>query len=109
LVIDNSGSLAWRLYIPEAGSYKVDLSFHNASDNDMAVDVSSAGQVIHRQFKPTGKVVVEPHDSYTEEFVNDHIGILNFPKAGFYEVTFRANPAAGEKLLFNRIWVAKKK
>ena len=109
LVIDHSGSLAWRLYIPEAGSYKVNLSFHNASGTDMAVDVSAAGQVIHRQLKPTGKVVVEPHDGYTEEFADNRIGIFNFPKAGFYEVTLKANPAAGEKLLFNRIWVDKEK
>jgi len=107
LVVDHPGVLVWRLYIPEAGSYKVDLSFHNSSGIDMAVDVSADRQMIHQQLKPTGKVVVEPHDSYTEEFVNDHIGTFNFPKAGFYEVKLKADPAAGEKLLFNRIWVDK--
>ncbi len=107
LVIDHSGSLVWRLYIPEAGNYKVNLSFHNASGNDMAVDVSAASQIIHQQLKPTGRVVVEPHDSYTEEFTDNRIGTFNFPKAGFYEVTLKADPAAGEKLLFNRIWVDK--
>ena len=107
LVVDHPGVLVWRLYIPEAGSYKVDLSFHNSSGIDMAVDVSADRQMIHQQLKPTGKVVVEPHDRYTEEFVNDHIGTFNFPKAGFYEVKLKADPAAGEKLLFNRIWVDK--
>lgn len=107
LVIDHSGSLVWRLYIPEAGNYKVNLSFHNASGNDMAVELSTASQVIPRQLNPTGKVVVEPHDSYTEEFTDNRIGTFNFPKTGFYEVTLKADPAAGEKLLFNRIWVDK--
>ena len=109
LVINSSGGLKWRLYIPEAESYKVNLSFHNASGNDMTVEVSANDQVLHRQLKPTGRVVVEPHDSYTDEFVNNSIGAFNFTAAGFYEVTLKADPAAGEKLLFNRIWVDKVK
>lgn len=105
LIVDNSGTLTWRLYIPAAGTYKVDFSFHNSSPNAMAVEISVDEQVIRQQLKPTGRVVVEPHDAYTDEFVNNRAGSFHFPKAGFYEVKLKANPAAGEKLLFNRIWI----
>lgn len=109
LVVDNNGTITWRLYVPEAGTYTVDFSFHNSSPNSMAVDISVYDQMIHQQLNPTGRVVVEPHDSYTDEFVNNRIGNFHFPKSGFYEVRLKANPAAGEKLLFNRIWMDKVK
>jgi alpha-L-fucosidase len=108
LIIDKNGVLTWQVYIPGPGIYQVDLSYHNDSKNDMPINISAGDQNLSQSLKPTGKVVVEPHDSYTDEFVNNQIGVFNFPKEGFYNIILTVNPKQNEKLFFNRIWLSKK-
>lgn len=108
LIIDKDGLVVWQIYIPGPGTYNVDISYHNDSKTGMPVNISAGEQNLSQTLKPTGKVVVEPHDSYTDEFVNNRIGVLDFPKEGFYKVTLKASPKENEKLYFNRIWVSKK-
>lgn len=109
MVINKEGSMTWQFYAPEAGSYNVDISWHNAAKNNIGIIVSSADQQLQQNLAPTGKVVVEPHGYYTEEFVNTRLGHFNFPKAGYYEITFKAAPGKDEKLLFNRLWLNRSK
>ncbi|WP_295720067.1 alpha-L-fucosidase [Mucilaginibacter sp.] len=108
LVIDKTGVLTWRVYIPGPGTYNADLSYHHNSKTAMQVKISVGDQQRLQSLKPTGKVVVEPHDSYTDEFVNNQIGEFVFPKEGFYDITLTAHPKEQEKLLLNRIWLSKK-
>ncbi|MBB6108777.1 alpha-L-fucosidase [Mucilaginibacter lappiensis] len=108
LIIDKNGVLTWQVYISAAGTYQADLSYHNDSKTGMSISISASDQNLSASLKPTGKVVVEPHDSYTDEFVNNPIGVFNFPKEGFYKITLTVNSTENEKLLFNRIWLSKK-
>ncbi|WP_127125437.1 alpha-L-fucosidase [Pseudoflavitalea rhizosphaerae] len=107
LVINTPGQLTWKLYAAEAGKYKVDLSFHNAIRNDIECTVSVPGQTLSQQLKPTGQVVVEPHDYNTDEFVNTRMGIINIPKKGYYQVSVKFSPKDRELLFFNNIWINK--
>ncbi|QEC44826.1 alpha-L-fucosidase [Pseudobacter ginsenosidimutans] len=106
-VIDKPGQLTWKFYAPEAGKYKFDLSFHNAARNDIECTVTVLDQTLHQQLKPSGQVVVEPHDYNTDEFVNTRMGNIDIPKKGYYELTIRFNPKARETLFFNSIWINK--
>ncbi|MDN5283816.1 MAG: alpha-L-fucosidase [Mucilaginibacter sp.] len=108
LVIDKSGVLTWQMYVSGPGTYQAYLSYHNDSKKDITINISGGDQNLSQSLKPTGKVVVEPHDSYTDEFVNNQIGVFNFPKEGFYKITFGVNLKENEKLLFNRVWLSKK-
>jgi len=108
LILDTAGTLTWKVYVPAPGTYKADISFHNRSKTDLPVKIGTSGQNLSASLKPTGRVVVEPHDSYTEEFVNNGIGDFNFTKAGWYDVTFTVNQTNHESLLLNRIWLSKK-
>ncbi|ANH80336.1 alpha-L-fucosidase [Niabella ginsenosidivorans] len=108
LVMDKAGTVTWEFYAPEAGNYTVDLSYHNSSKENMAITIAAADQQLLQQLKPTGKVVVEPHDSYTDEFIDSPAGTFHFSRAGFYQVTLKLDPGAGQRLLFNRIWLSRK-
>lgn len=107
LVVDKEGVLTWEVYIPAAGNYNIDLSYHNHSKASAGVQVLVAGQHLDQQLKPSGTIVAEPHSSYTDEFADTRVGQLRFPGAGFYQVSFKAAPAAEGPLYFNRIWVSK--
>jgi alpha-L-fucosidase len=108
LIIDKDGLLTWQIYAPGAGTFNVDISYHNDSKIEMLVNISVGDQNLSHSLKPTGKMVVEPHDSYTDEFVNNRIGVFDFPKEGFYKVILKVSPKENEKLYFNRIWLSKK-
>jgi len=106
LVLDKEGTLTWEVYIPAAGSYHIDLSAHNHSKDPVGIQVRVSGQHLDQQLKPSGTIVAEPHSSYTDEFADTRLGQLRFPAAGFYQVSFKAAPAAGGALYFNRIWIS---
>ncbi|MCD2425591.1 alpha-L-fucosidase [Niabella pedocola] len=107
LVLDKEGTLSWEVYIPEGGNYQMDLSYHNHSKNAANVSVRVTDEHLEQQLKPSGTIVAEPHSSYTDEFANTSLGRLHFPKAGFYQVSFKAAPGAEGALYFNRIWISK--
>ncbi|MGJ7033014.1 alpha-L-fucosidase [Niabella hirudinis] len=106
LVMDKEGTLSWEVYIPQAGNYRVDLSYHNHSKNTIPVSVQATDQHLEQQLKPSGTIVAEPHSSYTDEFGDTSLGQLHFSKAGFYQVSFKATPGAEGPLYFNRIWIS---
>ena len=107
LVLNKQGALTWRFYAPAAGKYTVDLSYHNASKENLEVSVDIDEQTVRQQLLPSGKVVMEPHTDYTDEFVNVNMGTVNVSKAGYYEVTMKANTSENATLLFNRLWISK--
>lgn len=105
LIIDKQGSLTWKLYVPKAGQYTVDLSYHNPVKNDIECIFSTVDQQLSQSLKPTGQVVVEPHGYYTDEFVNARIGVIKFPKEGYFQISIKLHPQSGEKFYFNNLWI----
>ncbi|WP_018628590.1 alpha-L-fucosidase [Niabella aurantiaca] len=106
-IIDKEGALTWEVYIPEAGNYAADLSYHNHSKAPIGVQLLVTGQRLEQQLKPSGTIVAEPHSSYTEEFADTRLGQLRFSDAGFYQLTFKAAVKEGGPLLLNRVWIQK--
>lgn len=106
-VIDKEGQLTWKIYIPQPGNYTADLSYHNHSKNNINVYVNVGDKQLEKKLIPTGRIVAEPHESYTNEFTDSRIGEFYVPKAGFYEISFKADTGKGEALWFNRIWINK--
>lgn len=102
--MDQAKPITWKVYIPKAGKYRVDVSAHNPQQSAAAVVVANGSQQISYQIKPNGKVVAEPNENnYTDEFVDQEIGLLDFVSAGEYEVSFQTK--GGGPLWLNRIWI----
>src|SRR5699024_9388279 len=68
-------SLRWRVYFPEKGIYKLDISAHNPQKEAVEVNIQVGSQKQSISLNPDGKVVAEPNqDNYTDEFVDRHVG-----------------------------------
>lgn len=107
ILMPKEGTVTWKVYIPEAGQYSVDISCHNFASTDVNAYISANQQQLTANLKPNGKVVVEPHEQYTDEFADNRIGAFNFTKPGYYEVSLKANLKPEQKLDLNRIWIEK--
>lgn len=105
LVMNKEGSLTWEVYIPEPGSYNVSISFHNDSGKKVNISVGATDQLINTTLQPTGKVVVEPQDSYSKEFVSNNIGAFKFKKEGFYQIVLNLDKADKQSILLNQLWL----
>lgn len=100
----NGQTIFWELYLPQPGTYRLDLSAHNPTEQDAAVTVQVGDQTIQGIIAPCGKVVVEPNqNNYTDEFLETHIGEITVDKAGKYEV--RLHKQDNGDLWLNRIWI----
>lgn len=98
--------ITWALYLPEAGTYHLDLSAHNPTKENIAVTIQIDGKTIQASIEPNGQVVAEPNENnYTDEFVDHRVGEIHISEAGKYEVTFQAQGNA--PLWLNRIWIEK--
>ncbi len=106
-LINEAKPLTWHIYIPKAGKYMIDISAHNPEKAPIDVRLSNGKQQVTAQIKPNGQVVAEPNeDNYTQEFVDQSIGLLDFPIAGKYEISFQIKDH--NTLWLNRIWIAQK-
>ena len=102
---DGSNSISWEVYLPEAGTYSVDLSAHNPAEQKNLIHLAVAAQNLKEALPPTGKVVAEPNqNNYTDEFVDQRIGTLHIEKPGTYTLSLQSQ--AGQSLWINRIWLA---
>lgn len=100
-----SDKISWELYLPEAGTYRIDVSAHNPTKADIPVSIQMDGKTFHASLPPSGKVVAEPNeDNYTDEFVDTHIGEMTVNQPGQYRVEFQAK--GNGTLWLNRIWMA---
>lgn len=100
--------ITWELYLPEAGTYHIDLSAHNPTSENIPISVRVGDHTLQASIAPNGKVVAEPNeDNYTDEFVDNRIGKITVDQAGQYNVEFQVE--RNGKLWLNRIWIGKEK
>ena len=103
-VATSGEEISWSLYLPEAGTYSLDLSAHNPTKKAIPVTIQLGEKSIQATIAPNGKVVAEPNENnYTDEFLDQRIGEVRIEKAGTYSVSFRTNDK--ETLWLNRIWI----
>jgi len=109
-VINTPTSISWKIFIPEAGEYNIDISFSNQNAKSASVRLTVNNQEKNSTLAPTGKVVVEPNkDYYADQYIEEEIGKFTFDQAGYYEVRLSAIPPKKRELLFNWLWVEKTK
>ena len=100
--------IAWELYLTETGTYRVDLSAHNPTNEHISLSVRAGDHTLRGSIAPNGKVVAEPNENnYTDEFVDNRIGEITVGQAGQYKVEFQVD--GNEELWLNRIWIEKVK
>src|SRR5690606_8813304 len=115
LALKGNQEVAWKLYLPKAGRYRLTSNIHNGNGKEselklsvqrLSLEASAASKRYKQDFtilaKPNGKVTVEPNENwYVEEFLDQDAGTFLADRAGYYEVHFSSSDA----IWFNKIWV----
>jgi alpha-L-fucosidase len=100
-------TLKWQLYVDTPGEKTVDLSYSaRQSPGKGRMHVRVAGTELLHPVEQTGQTVGEPNSDWiVDEFVSHRAGQVLFPEPGFYELELELNPAPGEEVRFQWIWV----
>ncbi len=105
IILDVGVSPTWRVYIPKAGAYKLDISAHNPNKEPVSITITDGTTELESKLLPGRKVVAEPNqNNYAEEFADIHAGTFQFPKAGIVEITMRVKD--NQPVWLNRIWIS---
>lgn len=107
LVIDEPTTLVWKIYVDEAGSYDLDISYSIQTGGEAALKVLSVGNDdIRSTIYHTGQTVMEPNEhNYTDKFIEKSLGSFKFDEVGYREINLEVIPVEGQIVQFNRIWV----
>ncbi len=106
LVLKANQKVQWKVYLPEAGEYSIESSIHNGSGKTTQLSIKDIESTFTVSAAPNGKVTVEPNQNwYVEEFLDVPVGKINITKP--IELTLEFS--ASDPILFNRIWIEKKK
>ncbi|MCI0920807.1 alpha-L-fucosidase [Sphingobacterium rhinopitheci] len=98
--------LLWDVYFPKKGIYHIDISAHNPTHKNVAVEITIGENTIKALLQPNGKVVAEPNENnYTEEFVDTNVGYLKIDEIGKKPVTIKV--IDNQPLWINRIWITR--
>ncbi len=97
-------TMRWKVYLPAAGRYQIDLSAHNPNPEALTVQIKSAKQQFQSAIRSDGKVVAEPNQhNYTDEFVDHHLQIISVDKPQFVELQFSV--PSKQEIWFNHLWI----
>lgn len=103
----NKELIRWELYLPAAGTYSMDISCHNPTEEKVHTTIRIGDKTIPAAIEPSGNVVSEPNQNdYTSEFSDQRIGEIQVDKPGKYIVEFQQE--TGSTLWLNRLWIVKK-
>lgn len=106
-IITSAEPLQWEVYLPEEGTYKIDVSAHNPGGSPLPVEIKVGDTLLKGSLSPDGKVVVEPNEkNYTDEFTDRQMGEIILKAPGKSKVEFRVN--GNKELWLNRIWIEKR-
>lgn len=105
-IITSAEPLQWEVYLPEGGTYKIDVSAHNPGGNPLPIEIKVGDTILKGSLSPDGRVVVEPNENnYTDEFTERNLGQVTIKTAGKSKVEFRVTD--NRELWLNRIWIEK--
>lgn len=105
-VLGNS-SYQWMIYLDKPGTLLVDLSYSfQGVEGKSRLKVKSGGTMLRADAQFTGQTVGEPNSGWQMDSYNSHrIGQLSFPVAGYHSITLEIDPAKGEKIDFQWLWL----
>ena len=107
LAINGKYQSSWKIFVDRAGAMDVDISYSCQAKNPKGkVKVIAAKQSLSHDVQHTGLTVGEPNrEWHIDDFQSNRIGTINFPAPGIYEVYMELEPARGEELKFQWLWL----
>ncbi len=104
--IDTISEYSWNLYIDEPKLLNVDISYScQSEDKGGNFIIELENQELKAEFKPTGKLVVEPNiNMHVDNYKSFNVGKFTIDKAGFYKIKLKINPE-NSKPKFQWIWI----
>lgn len=105
--VSEKSSYTWKVYIDEPQSVNCDVSYnYQGKSKNGSIRISSSVGKLSDNIASTGIFVGEPNQNFrTGEFRAHRLGKLNFPEAGIYEFTLEIEPARGEVVDFQWVWI----
>jgi alpha-L-fucosidase len=105
--VDQKSSYSWRIYVDRAMTLNADVSYaFQGEEAKGTLSLKSQAGKLKSNFKPTGLFVGEPNAGWEIESFNSHrLGKLEFPEAGYYDITLEINPRKGEEIAFQWLWL----
>ncbi len=97
---------SWNIYVDKPKTLQVDISYSEQNPNSNGnFIIEIANQKIEGQFKPTGKLVVEPNiNMHADNYKSFRAGNIKIDKAGIYTVKLSINPNKSTAK-FQWIWI----
>ncbi len=96
--------LEWNVFLPQKGTYKIDISAHNPNEQTIPVQIQVGSQTLKANLDPDGRVVAEPNqNNYTDEFVDRHLGKIEIDKPEKLTVKFSSKEE--KEVWLNYIWI----
>ena len=110
IIVDESSSYSWRVFIDEPGTYHLDASYNYQGDRlDGALIVSMDGNKLSSRIENTKRTVGEPGNNWQiDSFVSHKIGEIEIKETGYYDIKCKIQAPTGEELGFQCLWLFKK-
>ncbi len=106
-VVNKKQTFKWKVYIDQPGEKNIDVSysFQNNQRKSQIVFKVANKELIH-EVTQTGKTVGEPNSNWViDAYTSHHLGKINFPENGFYEIQMDILPYKNESINFQWVWV----
>jgi alpha-L-fucosidase len=107
LNVSSVTNLNWKIYVYEPGEKRVDVSYSfQGKTSGGKLRIVCANHLINHSMVPTGKTVGEPNSDWViESYESHHLGRVNFPAPGIYEIALELEPGRDEEVNFQWIWI----
>ncbi|WP_422860769.1 alpha-L-fucosidase [Flagellimonas sp. S174] len=106
--VKKSSDFQWRIYVEKPMSVYADVSYSSQSkQNKGAITIKAANVEISEKIRFTGSVVGEPNlDWHIDSFNSHRIGVLDFPKPGYYDIMLNIVPYTNKPVDFQWLWLS---
>ncbi len=107
IIVNKKQTFRWKVYIDQPGEKNIDVSysFQNNQRKSQIVFKAANKELIHEATQ-TGKTVGEPNSNWViDAYTSHHLGKINFPENGFYEIQMDILPYKNESINFQWVWV----
>ena len=107
IMVSEKSNYRWRMYVYRPMTMYADVSYSfQGEEGKGTLYVESQAGSLKARFKPTGMTVGEPNSNWQIESFNSHrLGQLEFPRAGYYDISLEIAPRRGEQAGFQWLWL----
>jgi len=107
VVIKEKSSFRWKIYVDEPGLKRFDVSYsYQGTSSENLIILKAAGKTLSHSVMPTGKTIGEPNSGWIiDNFGSNLVGMVNFARAGYYEIDLEIIPDKSEEVKFQWLWL----